>query len=70
MESLNHPNIKCLALDVRNDSQVKSVVATIIQKSGHIDLLINNAGVLAPGALTNAMPVQYNFNLYTLRTYG
>ncbi|KAJ7907012.1 NAD-P-binding protein [Mycena leptocephala] len=46
---LVHPNIKKLPLDVTDDSQVQSVVASIIEESGQIDMLINNAGVLAPG---------------------
>jgi NADP-dependent 3-hydroxy acid dehydrogenase YdfG len=48
-DMLVHPNIKKLPLDVTDDSQVQSVVASIIEESGQIDMLINNAGVLAPG---------------------
>ncbi|KAJ6466071.1 NAD-binding protein [Mycena vitilis] len=51
MQSLVHPNIKRLALDVRNDSEVKSVVAAAIAEFGHVDLLINNAGIFAAGPL-------------------
>ncbi|KAF7345618.1 NAD-P-binding protein [Mycena venus] len=47
--ALVHPNIKKLPLDVTDDSQVQSVVASIIEESGQIDMLINNAGILAPG---------------------
>jgi len=46
MKNLVHPNIKRFALDVKSDSEVKSVVATVIEESTHIDLLINNAGIL------------------------
>jgi 1-acylglycerone phosphate reductase len=40
-------------LDVTSDQQVKDVVATIIAEAGQIDLLINNAGVLAPGPVAD-----------------
>ncbi|KAJ7180249.1 NAD-P-binding protein [Mycena crocata] len=48
-EKLDHPLIKRLILDVTSDSDVQRVVETIMEQEGHIDLLINNAGVFAPG---------------------
>ncbi|KAJ7449435.1 NAD-P-binding protein [Mycena galericulata] len=48
-QNLVHPSIKRLELDVTDDSQVQPVVTRVIEESGHIDLLINNAGILAPG---------------------
>ncbi|TFY51579.1 hypothetical protein EVG20_g10935 [Dentipellis fragilis] len=50
MKDLDHPNFTKLTLDVTDDVQVGSVVSTIIAAEGHIDFLINNAGVLAPGS--------------------
>jgi len=52
-EGLDHPNIKRLVLDVTSDSQVSSAVSTAIAESGHIDLLINNAGVITAGPLVD-----------------
>lgn len=46
---LDHPQAIILDLDVTNDSAVLEVVQKIIDDEGQIDLLINNAGVLAPG---------------------
>jgi short chain dehydrogenase len=51
MQGFQDEAIKQLALDVTNEEQVKSVVKTIVAKEGHIDVVINNAGVLTPGAL-------------------
>lgn len=52
MTTLAHPNFKKLVLDVTDDAQVRSVVADVIVAEGHIDMVINNAGVLAPGRRT------------------
>ena len=49
MTTLTHPNFKKLILDVTNDEEVRSTVATIIAAEGHLDTVINNAGILAPG---------------------
>jgi 1-acylglycerone phosphate reductase len=38
-------NIHRLALDVNSDEAVASVVSTIIEREGRIDMLLNNAGV-------------------------
>lgn len=40
-----------LALDVTSDASVEAAVRTLVQREGHIDLLINNAGFgVAPAA--------------------
>ncbi|KAJ7638211.1 NAD-P-binding protein [Roridomyces roridus] len=50
-EGFTHPNIKRRALDIRDDAKVASVVESVIAEAGQIDLLINNAGVFAPGPI-------------------
>lgn len=37
-------NFEMLTLDVTNDQSVKSLINEVIEKEGHIDLLVNNAG--------------------------
>jgi NAD(P)-dependent dehydrogenase (short-subunit alcohol dehydrogenase family) len=40
-----------MALDVTNDEQIKSVVATVIARFGTLDVLVNNAGYGYVGAI-------------------
>ena len=42
-------NIDVVALDVTQSDSIDRAVKTIIEKVGHIDILINNAGVAAAG---------------------
>ena len=37
--------IEVLELDVTNDAQVEAAVARVIERRGHVDVLINNAGI-------------------------
>ena len=43
--------LESLEMDVCDDSSVKSAVAAVYQKSGAIDVLINNAGLVYVGAV-------------------
>ncbi|KAF9076052.1 oxidoreductase [Rhodocollybia butyracea] len=51
MESITHPRIEKLALDVTSDADVNRVVDHIIAKEGKIDIVVNNAGTGAAGPL-------------------
>ncbi len=39
------------ALDVRDDAQVRAVVADIVERLGPIDILVNNAGISIPAPI-------------------
>jgi NAD(P)-dependent dehydrogenase (short-subunit alcohol dehydrogenase family) len=43
--------LESLEMDVCDDISVKSAVASVLQKAGAIDVLINNAGLVYPGAV-------------------
>lgn len=43
--STQHANYTCLKADVGNLEQVNAAVDTILEKHGHVDVLINNAGL-------------------------
>lgn len=43
--------LESLEMDVCDDISVQNAVATVLQKAGAIDVLINNAGLVYPGAV-------------------
>jgi NAD(P)-dependent dehydrogenase (short-subunit alcohol dehydrogenase family) len=45
----SHKSIEKLALDVTSDESVQNVLNFIVEKEGKIDVVVNNAGVSAPG---------------------
>ena len=47
----NHLPITALALDVLDDLSVRKVIDFVLVKEGHIDVLVNNAGIASWGAL-------------------
>ena len=49
MSSLTHQDIERIRMDVTDESSVQSVIDHIIEEEGHIDLLINNAGITCSG---------------------
>ncbi len=47
----NHLSINILPMDVLDDQSVQSAITTILAKEGHIDVLVNNAGIHSWGAV-------------------
>ncbi|TFY50172.1 hypothetical protein EVJ58_g11156, partial [Rhodofomes roseus] len=68
MEGFKQPNIERLALDVTNDANVNEVVASVIEREGRIDIVINNAGSMCHGpTLDNSIEdIAAVFNTNTL----
>ena len=50
-------HIKVVDMDVTNDASVKEAMSTILAEAGHIDVLINNAGIMYLG-ITEAFSVE------------
>jgi NAD(P)-dependent dehydrogenase (short-subunit alcohol dehydrogenase family) len=48
-QALRDQNIEVVELDVTDSQSVEQAVSEVIAKAGSIDVLINNAGVLAAG---------------------
>jgi len=44
------PEIDFLVNDISDEDRCKAIVEYVIEKYGHIDILINNAGILLPGS--------------------
>lgn len=44
------PEIDFLVNDISDEERCKAIVEYVVEKYGHIDILINNAGILLPGA--------------------
>ncbi|KAI5082832.1 hypothetical protein GOP47_0002575 [Adiantum capillus-veneris] len=51
MDELTMLGIRTLEMDVTNDQSVRAGVSKIAQEAGHLDVLVNNAGVGATGPL-------------------
>ncbi|KII94121.1 hypothetical protein PLICRDRAFT_153495 [Plicaturopsis crispa FD-325 SS-3] len=51
MEGFVHASIEKLALDVTSDEDVQVAVQNVLKNEGKIDIVVNNAGVNAPGAI-------------------
>ena len=56
MEGFTQANIERLALDVTNDANVKEVIATIIEREGRVDIVVNNAGAPCHGTSASVKP--------------
>ena len=50
-QELSSAEVPVLALDVGNDDSIVNAVKEVVAKFGHIDILINNAGVFAEGSV-------------------
>ena len=55
-----HPLFDPIKTDVTNEEEIKKTVSEIIKKYGHIDCLINNAGISKTGLLQDMGLEDYN----------
>ncbi|KAL4063889.1 hypothetical protein V8B97DRAFT_1928126 [Scleroderma yunnanense] len=69
MEGFKHENIRTMVMDVMADDNVQAVVQNILAAEGKIDIVVNNAGALAIGALAEATIEQVR-NAFELNTFA
>jgi D-sorbitol dehydrogenase (acceptor) len=58
-----------LHMDLCNTAQINSMIAAAVQKMGHIDILVNAAGVITYAPLVEIDDVEYN-NLFDVNVRG
>ncbi len=59
-----------LPLDVRSAESIQNCVNTIITEAGHLDVLINNAGFIGPGAASEELSLQQVKALFDTNFFG
>jgi NAD(P)-dependent dehydrogenase (short-subunit alcohol dehydrogenase family) len=67
-EWAEHPRITRYPLDVTNETQARDTIRTVIDDLGHLDVLVNNAGIGVFGAFEGAsddqIHEQFDTNLF------
>jgi len=70
LNDLKAPNVDILRLDVTDPDSIRQCICDVVEKSGTIDMLINNAGLLLIGPLveleTEELRLQFETNVIGL----
>lgn len=67
--SFSHPSIQPLIMDVTNENSIQHAFTFISQKTGSLDLLINNAGIYTVYPLSE-VPYDELYHIYSVNTFG
>ncbi len=65
----NPPGITMLICDVTDEASVQALIAEVVQQAGHIDLVVNNAGIGLLGAVEESSIAQVQ-RLFDVNVFG
>ena len=68
-EALRAQKIDVVELDVTNDASIDRAVSSVLQQAGHIDVLINNAGIGSLG-VSEAYTTEQLQALFDVNVFG
>jgi len=69
MEEFTNERIRKLTLDVTSDDDVQRAIDKIVAAEGHIDIVVNNAGVICVGPVID-IPVEQVKNTFDANVFG
>lgn len=68
-QALRSRSIEVVDLDVTDDASVEGAVKGVINRTGRIDVLVNNAGVISAG-ITEAFTIEQARDLFEVNVFG
>lgn len=68
-QALRSRSIEVVDLDVTDDASVDGAVKGVINRTGRIDVLVNNAGVMSAG-ITEAFTIEQARDLFEVNVFG
>jgi NAD(P)-dependent dehydrogenase (short-subunit alcohol dehydrogenase family) len=68
-DQLTALSIPVVALDVTDDASVEAAVAAVIERAGHVDVLVNNAGIGVAG-LAECSTVEQSKQIFETNYFG
>ncbi len=65
----NNLNVKIVELDVSDDQSVNQAISTILKDAGHLDVVVNNAGIVGFGPI-EAFSMEQTQTMFNVNVFG